>query len=79
MNIIRKDIHKILVIFQCMYSLHIDKKNKKHKVCLTNFRILLILSHVSQIHNAYNLYVIKNNVTIVPRGNFAKKKIIFNL
>ena len=32
----------------CMvYVLHSDK-NKKHKVCLTNFRILLILSHVCE-------------------------------
>ena len=23
-----------------------------------------------EIYNAYNLYVIKNTVTIVPRGNF---------
>ena len=31
----------------CVYVLHSDKKtNKKHKVCLTNFRILLILSHL---------------------------------
>ena len=27
---------------QCVYVLHSDK-NKKHKVCLTNLRILLIL------------------------------------
>ena len=24
------------------------QKNKKHKVCLTNFRILLILNHVCE-------------------------------
>ena len=27
-----------------------------------------------QIHNAYNLYIIKKTVTIVPRGNFTKEK-----
>ena len=27
----------------------VTKKNKKHKVCLTNFRILLILSHVCEL------------------------------
>ena len=26
-----------------------------------------------EIHNAYNLYIIKNTVTIVPRGNLQKK------
>ena len=34
---------------------------KKHKVCLTNFRILLILNPVNgEMHNAYNLYNITN-------------------
>ena len=37
MNIIRKDIHKILVIFQCMYSLHIDKKTKKTQSLFDEF------------------------------------------
>ena len=31
----------------------------------------------SEFHNAYNLYVIKNTVTIVPRGNFTKETNIF--
>ena len=37
-----------------------------------NFCILLILvkSANGEIHNAYNLSIIKNTVTIVPRGNF---------
>ena len=36
---------------QCVYMLHNDKKNKKCKVVyLTNFRILLILSHVCFSH-----------------------------
>ena len=26
----------------------------------------------SEIHNAYNLYIIENTDTIVPRGNFTK-------
>ena len=26
-----------------------------------------------EIHNAYNLCIIKNTVTIVPRGNFTKE------
>ena len=29
----------------CVNVLHNEKKFKKHKVCLTNFRILLILNH----------------------------------
>ena len=32
-----------------------------------------------EIYNAYNLYVIKNTVTIVPRGNFTKGTYDFNL
>ena len=31
----------------------------------------------SKIHNAYNLYIIKNSVTIVPRGNFTRETKIF--
>ena len=27
-----------------------------------------------EIHNAYNLYIITNTVTIVPRGNFTKER-----
>ena len=27
----------------------------------------------SEIHNAYNLYIIGNTDTIVPRGNFTKE------
>ena len=27
----------------------------------------------SEIYNAYNLYIITNPVTIVPRGNFTKE------
>ena len=48
--------------------------NKKYKVCLKNFRILLILSLSvnGEIHNAYSLYIIKNTGTIVARGNFTK-------
>ena len=26
-----------------------------------------------EIHNAYNLYIIKNTVTMVPRRNFKKE------
>ena len=26
-----------------------------------------------EIHTAYNLYIITNTVTIVPRGNFSKE------
>ena len=26
-----------------------------------------------EIHNAYNLYIIKNTVTMVPWGNFTKE------
>ena len=26
-----------------------------------------------KIHNAYNLYIIKNTVTVLPRGNFTKE------
>ena len=26
-----------------------------------------------EIHKAYNLYIIKNTVTMVPRGNFTKE------
>ena len=26
-----------------------------------------------EIHNVYNLYIIKNTVAIVPSGNFAKE------
>ena len=26
-----------------------------------------------EIHNAYNLYIIKNTVRILPRGNFTKE------
>ena len=42
---------------QCVYLLHSDK-NKKHKVCLTNFRILLILSHVCEWRNPQRLQFI---------------------
>ena len=55
--------------------------NKKHKVCFTNFRILLILvmSVNGEIHNVYILYVIKNAFTIVPREISQTKQIVFNL
>ena len=33
-----------------VYVLHSDKKSKKHKVCLTNFRIFLILKVMSYTH-----------------------------
>ena len=31
------------------------------------------MSVKSEIHNAYNLYIIENTDTIVPRGNFTKE------
>ena len=31
------------------------------------------MSANSEIHYIYNLYIIKNTVTIVPRGNFTKE------
>ena len=37
----------------------------------------LVMSVNGEIHNAYNLYIIKNTVTIVPRGNFTKEKKYF--
>ena len=53
----------------CMCSTMIKTKNT------TNFRILLILMSVNgEIHNAYNLYIITNTVTIGPRGNFTKER-----
>ena len=33
----------------------------------------------SEIHNAYNLYIKKNTITIAPRGNFTKETDNFNL
>ena len=33
-----------------------------------------VMSVNGEIHNAYNLYIIKNTVIIVPRGNFTKEK-----
>ena len=50
----------------------VAKINKKH-VWLTNFRILLIPSHVCEWLHAYNLYIKKNTITIAPRGNFTKE------
>ena len=32
-----------------------------------------------EIHNAYNLYIKKNTITIAPREILQKKQIIFNL
>ena len=32
---------------------YVVKINKKHNICLTNFRILLILSHVCEWSNTY--------------------------
>ena len=60
---------------QCVYVLHSDK-SKKHKVFFTNFRIheYLVMSVKGKIHNAYNLYIITNTVTIVPTGNFTKER-----
>ena len=29
-----------------------------------------------EMHKAYNLYIIKNIVTIAPRGNFTEKELI---
>ena len=54
----------------CVYVLHKDKKNKKRKVCLTNYRFHLILNHACEW---YNLYDITNILTRVPRGNFTKE------
>ena len=31
------------------------------------------MSVKGEIHNAYNLYIIKNTVTIVPKRNFIKE------
>ena len=31
------------------------------------------MSMNSEIHNAYNLYIIESTDTIVPRGNFTKE------
>ena len=52
-----------------------QQRNKKQKVSLTNFSILLILvkSVNGETHNAYNLYNITNIVTLVPRENFTKE------
>ena len=54
------------------------KKPKKHKVCLINNRILLILSHVRDWWNPQclqfiYLYNITNTVTIMHRENFTKE------
>ena len=50
------------------------KINKKHNVCLTNFHILLIVMSINgEIHNAWNLYIKKNTITIAPRGSSAKE------
>ena len=40
-----------------------------------NFNYTYVNSEIvnSEIHNAYNLYIIKNTVTIVPMGNFTKE------
>ena len=48
---------------------------KQKNTCLTNFRILLILvmSVNGEIHNAYNLHIIKSTITIVSGGNFTKE------
>ena len=37
------------------------------------------MSASGEIRNAYNLYDIKNTVTIVPGQNFTKETNIFNL
>ena len=39
-------------------------KNKKHSVCLTNFRILLILSHVCGLEEDIYIYI---NVFVLTR------------
>ena len=59
----------------------VTKKNKKRKVCLMNSYCFntLVMSVNGELHNTCHLYVTKNTVTIVPRGNFTKKQIIFNL
>ena len=55
----------------CIYCT-VTKKNKQHKVSLTNFRIVLIFVN-GEIHNAYDFYNIKHTVTTVLRGNLRNK------
>ena len=58
----------------------VTKKKKKQSLFdefLHSFNYLDMTVN-GEIHNAYNFYIIKNTVTIVPRGNFTKET-IFNL
>ena len=82
-------IHFLLILFlyaytwtikqdTSVYILHCDKKNKQHKVSLTNFRIVLIFVN-GEIHNAYDFYNIKHTVTTVLRGNLRNKTNTFYL
>ena len=59
-----------------MYVLHNNKKTKIYKGCLTNFVFFsyLIMTVNGEIYGAFNLDIITNIVTIVPRGHFTKER-----
>ena len=61
--------HIYIYIFIYIYILYIYIYIYQQNVCCSNF----LMSVNGEIHNAYNLYIIKITVIIVPRGNFTKE------
>ena len=53
----------------CVCVAQRQKKQTKKFV----WRSFVFMSANGEIHEAYNLYIIKNTVTILPSGNFTKE------
>ena len=49
------------------------KIKRKTQRLFDEFYYSIFMSVNGEIHNAYNLYINKNTITIAPRGNFTKE------
>ena len=49
------------------------KIKRKTQRLFDEFSYSIFMSVNGEIHNAYNLYINKNTITIAPRGNFTKE------
>ena len=49
------------------------KIKRKTQRLFDEFSDSIFMSVNGEIHNAYNLYINKNTITIAPRGNFTKE------
>ena len=70
--------HKEIMVITGGHIVFIITYKQKPSVCMCCtmakvFFYYLVMSVNGETHNAYNFYIIKNTVTIVPEGNFVKE------